>query len=443
LIWIRKQFQPVDNAPLILFRIIFGFLLFAESFGAILTGWVRKVLIEPEFNFTIIGFEWLQAPDGYVMYVHFGLMAICGLMVMFGFYYRIGIAGFTLLWTLVYWMQKSAYNNHYYFLILLCVFMLFLPAHAYASFDSKRKNAVVSTTCPRWCISIFILQMWIVYTFASMHKFYPGWLEGDFIAMNFLGKSDYWLIGNLLQEQWLQRAVMIGGIAFDGLIIYFLLYKKTRVPAFVVSIFFHLFNSVVFQIGIFPYLMIGLSVFFFEPELIRKIFFKKKPIITFDSLNIPQITMKRLSIAFLFLCYFILQIYLPLRHHLYKGDVFYTEEGHRLAWRMMLRYKSGNTTFRINSTALDSTWTVTPSKFLTRKQSGAIVGKPDMIWQFAQYLEKYYEKEGLGDVEVRVDAFTRLNNQPTVRLIDSETDLTEVRWQSLRHSDWILSPDKR
>jgi len=421
---------------------IFGLLIFAESFGAIITGWVRQVLIEPDFNFTLIGFEWLQAPDGYAMYIHFGLMAICGLMVMLGFYYRAGVAGFTILWTMVYWMQKSSYNNHYYFLILLCIFMLIIPAHAYASLDAKRNSSIVSNTCPRWCITIFILQMWIVFTFAATHKLYPGWLEGEFISMNFLGKSNYWLIGDLLQKPWLQEAVIYGGIVFDGLIIYFLLYKKTRVPAFIISIVFHLFNSIVFQIGIFPYLMIGLTVFFFEPELIRKIFFKKKPIVTYNTLLIPQISVKRASIAFIFLCYFILQLYLPLRHYLYKGDVFYTEEGHRLAWRMMLRYKTGNLTYQITSTDSDSTWTVKPNEFLTSRQSRAIVGKPDMIWQFAQYLDNHYQEIGVGDVEVRALAYIRLNKQPVVRLIDGQVDLSEVRWESLKHSDWILSPDK-
>lgn len=35
-------YKNIDNSPLILFRILFGFLVAAESFGAILTGWVKK-----------------------------------------------------------------------------------------------------------------------------------------------------------------------------------------------------------------------------------------------------------------------------------------------------------------------------------------------------------------------------------------------------------------
>ncbi|WP_286756372.1 HTTM domain-containing protein [Roseivirga sp. UBA838] len=439
--WLKSQFQPVDNSPLILFRICFGALVFLECFGATLTGWVKRALIEPEFNFTLIGMEWLQPPDGPWMYVYFYAMSVCGLMIMFGYYYRMGVGLFTILWTLVYWMQKSHYNNHYYLLILLSLFMLIVPAHAYASRDAKRWNSVVSTTCPRWCITIFVVQLWIVFTFAAAHKLYPGWLNGDFIAMNFLGKRNRWLIGPWLQKDWLQQLVIYGGILFDACIVYLLLWKKTRKAAFVLAIVFNLFNSLVFHIGIFPYLMIALMVFFFEPETIRRIFFKKKPIITTEK-SLPSLTPSCIGLVALFVVYFAHQLYLPVRHHLYKGDVFYTEEGHRLAWRMMLRYKSGYTNYTVYSPQADSSWIVNPKQHLTTQQSASLPGHPDMIWQFARYLHKKYEKEGFGDVEIRAEAFVSLNKEPLVRLIDPEVDLAKMPWQPLKHSEWILSPDK-
>ena len=137
----------------------------------------------------------------------------------------------------------------------------------------KEIQALKPLSCPKWCYIIFIIQMWIVYTYASLHKIYPGWIEGDFIAMNFAGKKDYPIIGSLLQDTWLQQMVVIGGILFDRLVVYLMLFK-TRMVTFSIGIFFHLFNSIVFQIGIFPYLMIGLTVFFFDLENIRKQFFK-------------------------------------------------------------------------------------------------------------------------------------------------------------------------
>jgi len=50
----ERFFQPVDNASLIIFRIFFGFLMACESFGAIITGWVKNVLINPKFTFSFI-----------------------------------------------------------------------------------------------------------------------------------------------------------------------------------------------------------------------------------------------------------------------------------------------------------------------------------------------------------------------------------------------------
>ena len=439
--WINNQFKSVDNSNLILFRIVFGFLIFAESLGAILTGWVRRVLIEPEFNFTLIGLEWMQPPDGNFMYIYYLIMAACGILVMVGLYYRPAIILFTAMWAIVYWMQKSSYNNHYYFLILLGLFMAILPANRYKSLDAKKNPSITSLSCPKWCHTIFIVQMWIVYTYASLHKIYPGWMEGDFIAMNFAGKSDYPIIGELLQEDWLQQMIVVGGIAFDGIVVYLMLFKKTRNAAFTIGVFFHIFNSVVFQIGIFPYLMIGLAVFFFEPESIRRRFFKNKPALELVETNGLKLTTRQRYFAFAMITYFIIQIGLPLRNHLYMGNVFYTEEGHRLSWRMMLRYKTGRTSFEVTNVQNDSTWLVKPKDFLVPKQARSMAGKPDMIWQFAQHLERVYQKEGIRDIEVRAISSVRLNSGPYHKLIDPDVNLANVPWERFKHSDWILSPE--
>jgi hypothetical protein len=61
---LKSIFTSIDNTPLILFRIFFGFLIACESFGAIATGWVKSVLIDPQFTFSFIGMEWLQPLPG-------------------------------------------------------------------------------------------------------------------------------------------------------------------------------------------------------------------------------------------------------------------------------------------------------------------------------------------------------------------------------------------
>ena len=64
-------FKQIDNSSLIIFRIIFGLLIFLESVGAIFTGWIKRTLIDPEFTFTVIGFEWLQPLPGNGMYFYY------------------------------------------------------------------------------------------------------------------------------------------------------------------------------------------------------------------------------------------------------------------------------------------------------------------------------------------------------------------------------------
>ena len=47
-------FTRIANASLTVFRVIFGFLIAAEAFGAIFTGWVKRALIDPKFTFNFI-----------------------------------------------------------------------------------------------------------------------------------------------------------------------------------------------------------------------------------------------------------------------------------------------------------------------------------------------------------------------------------------------------
>ncbi|WP_420317718.1 HTTM domain-containing protein [Ekhidna sp.] len=424
----------VDNSPLVFFRMVFGFLAAAESFGAILTGWVDKAFIKPDFTFTVIGLEWLQPLDGNGMIYYFIVMGIAALCIMLGLFYRTSTFVFFSMWAVVYIMQKSHYNNHYYLLVLLSAAMMLLPAHKSHSLDAKWGLTISKETCARICHWFFILQILIVYVYASIHKMHWDWLEARPLEIWFNQKSNYWLIGSLLQERWFQYIIAWGGVLYDGMIVFLLLYPKTRKLGFALSIFFNLFNSFVFRIGIFPYLMIGLTVFFFPPETIRNIFFKKKP------KTYPIRKKLSLGWAYVLSIYFLIQIALPLRHHFIDGDVSWTEEGHRLSWRMMLRVKSGYTQVFVEDKATKERKRINLNKYLTRDQESSVSVQPDMIWQLAQHLKKELEAQGK-EIAVFVDASVSLNGHKRKALIDKNVDLARVPWDTFGHSDWILTYD--
>lgn len=443
-------FKHIDNSGLIVFRIIFGLLCALESFGAIFTGWIRRTLIEPEFTFSFIGFEWLQPLPGQQfsvdlfgsihfysiewMYVYYAVMGIFGLLIMVGYKYRFSMFMFATMWTATYLMQKSSYNNHYYLLFILSYLMVFLPANRYASLDVKLNPSLKRFSMPAWCKWVFVIQLFILYTYASIAKLYPDWLDTSVVALLMAGKANYPLIGELLQQKTVHYFIAYGGILFDGLIIPLLLFKPTRKYAFFASIFFHLFNSIVFQIGIFPYLSLAFSLFFFEPKIIRDVFLKKKEFYDSEDIKVP--IYKTILISF-FSIYFLIHIALPLRHHFLEDNVLWTEEGHRLSWRMMLRSKSGSVNYRVIDEATNQKIPINLDDYLTKKQQRGASAKPDVIWQFAQHLKQDFAEKGIS-IKVYVRAYVSVNGKPSKQLIDPEVDLANEEWHHFKHHDWIL-----
>lgn len=427
-------FKHIDNSSLIVFRILFGALIFLESIGAIVTGWIRRTLIEPEFTFNFIGFDFLQAIQGDWMYAHYIIMGICGIFVMVGYKYRISMLSFTLLWAVTYLMQKSSYNNHYYFLMILSAVMVILPAHKYASIDVKQNPSIKRMSMSNWCRWVFIIQLFILYTYASIAKMYPDWLDLTVPELLMKSKQHYFLVGNVLQQKFMLYLVAYGGILFDLLVIPLLLWKRTRKVAFFISLFFHLFNSFIFQVGIFPYLSLAFAVFFFEPQFIQRLFLKRKTLFSEEKIEIPSHARVFKTV---FVLYFIVQIVLPVRHYVIQDDVLWTEEGHRLSWRMMLRVKSATTSFRVVDKVTHLETRIKLEDYLTKKQIRSMSSKPDMMWQFAQRLKSVYAKNGMA-VEVYVKAYVGVNGGPKKQLINPNVDLASVKWNPFKHHDWIL-----
>lgn len=430
----KLLFSRIDNSPLIIFRIFFGILISLESFGAILTGWVKRTLVDPDFTFSFIGFEWLQPLPGYGMYYYFVLMGLMGILVALGYRYRLSMIAFTLMWTGAYLMQKTAYNNHYYLLVLISAIMCFLPANRAYSLDSRRNPQIRRDDMYALVKWIVVAQLFIVYTYAAIAKLYADWLDFSIIAQLMESRSGYFLIGPLLQLPWVHKLIGLFGILFDISVVPLLLFKPTRKWAFLASVFFHLFNSIVFQIGIFPYLSLAFTVFFFEPETIRRIFFKKKPVpepVPGDRPGYAPILLVVLGL------YFGIQLVLPIRHHFIKGDVLWTEEGHRMSWRMMLRSRSGSLTFRVVDKTTGASERIRLEEWVSDKQARKVQAYPDFAWQFAQRLKRHYAKKGR-EISVFVSGMARVNGRHLAPLIDPETDLASVPWDPFRHHEWIL-----
>lgn len=146
----------------------------------------------------------------------------------------------------------------------------------------------------------------------------------------------------------------------------------------------------------------------------------------------------QVRLVFVFLAvYVVVQLLVPLRHLLYPGDVAWTEEGHRFAWRMRLREKEQSIELQVTapSTGLDRR--LDPRQFVTAWQYEGMEGRPDMILQLARHVAERARQQGHPDAEVRVRALTSLNGRPARDQIDPTVDLA-AQPRTVLPAAWIV-----
>jgi vitamin K-dependent gamma-carboxylase len=234
----------------------------------------------------------------------------------------------------------------------------------------------------------------------------------------------------------------------DLLVVPLLLWRRTRPYAFIAAIIFNLLNALLFQIGIFPWFMLGATLIFFPPDTMRRVVSpsaqaKSVPEPTVNSASLSAVaTCDRLStgqkaVAVLLTTYLALQLFLPLRHYAYPGNVSWTEEGHNFSWHMKLRTKTAEALFTVTHPASGQRWTIDPKEHLEAHQLMKMATHPDMILQFSHYLAEQKRREGYDSVEVRARVMASLNGRKPQLLIDPMADLTMERL-SLLPARWIL-----
>lgn len=422
-------FRPIDNTPIILWRMVLGLVFLFETWGAIGVGWVKQVYIDPPFfTFNFIGFEFLQPLPGYGMYVWFFILGLLAICMAVGYRYRLATVLFAIGWLGVYLMHKTSYNNHHYLMALLSCIMCFVPAHKAYSLDARHGRVSPSSQCYQAYLYLFLGLFLIVFTYAATAKIYPDWLRGTPLTQWLAAKKDS-PIGFLYLGQYQPLIMAWGGILFDLLIIPAFLWKKTRKIAFIASLYFHLMNSITFQIGTFPYMMIGASVLFYPADKLRKWF--RMSTIHPGELARPTAQGKRWMRVSI-LSFLLIQFILPLRHLAIPGNVYWTEEGHRLSWRMMLRSKSAHSYFDITTPdgAIKRNY---PREHLSPKQYHTMSTRPDMIWQYCQYLKKLN-----GDsCHIKAHVNVSLNFRKAQPIVDPNYDMAKAEWHVFGHEEWI------
>ena len=412
-----------------------------------LKGWIQTMYIDPSFHFTFYGFEWVT-PLGNYTYLLFFICGLAAFFVAIGYKYYMSIIIFFLSFTYIELMDKTTYLNHYYFVSILSFLMIFLPSNSSYSVDSYLQKKSFKYT-PKWCVDSIKLLLFIVYFYSGLAKINKDWLfEAQPLKIWLTtGSYDFPLIGsNLMQQEWFHYFMSWGGMFYDLLIPFLLIYTRTRVFGFLLVIFFHLFTVLLFPIGMFPYIMIMSSLIFFSSKTHKKILdFILKPftdkIKSIREMKIINIQKERISLIVVSV-FFIIQFLFPFRYSLYPGELFWNEQGYRFSWRVMLMEKKGYTTFKVVNKENDNSFYIMNNSFLTELQERQMSFQPDFIIEYAHFLGNYYKNLGLNDIEIYADSYVALNGRISRRFIDPEIDLLKQK-RGFKNKDWIIPLDEK
>lgn len=435
----------IDAASLSIFRICFGFLLAYEAIFYVAVGFPLTIYSPERFHFTFLGFEWVKPLPGHLMQMVFMALSCFGFMLAIGLFARLSALASCLTLLYIFLVEKSLYLNHFYLFILLCGLLAILPIERGWSIDrcfqhpEDRRDRV-----PAWCLNLLRLQLLIVYTYAAVAKMNVDWMNGQPIQIWLERDHPGFLsaLAPIVSSHALAVLMSWAGLLFDLLAAPLLLCRRTRVPTALVLIAFHCSNAYLFNIGIFPCVMVATLSLFFPSDWPRRS--RVTNWLFQDRTAEPEQPQRPHALTAFLLALFIgLQLLLPLRHYLYPGDVNWTNEGGKFSWRMKLRDVQGVARFFAVDKATGNTDEITDLIRLDANQKLKMLRDADMLQEFAIRLREKLEADGRSDFTISADVFVSVNGRELVRLIDKDVDISLER-RTLHYNHWIQDrPDWR
>lgn len=442
---IQKYLNSYSHAAtLAFFRLAFGFMMLLSLIRFASYGWIEKFYIQPQFHFTYYGFEWIK-PLGNFTYLLFFICGLSAFLVAIGYKYRIAIVVFFLSFTYIEFMDKTTYLNHYYFISVISFALIFLPANCYFSVDAFKNAKINFQKVPSWNIDLLKLLLAIVYIYAGLAKLNSDWLLKAMPLKIWLpNNANLPIIGSLLNENWVHYAFSYTGMLYDLVIVFLLLYKRTRIFGFVLVVIFHVLTRILFPIGIFPYIMIVSSLLFFDANFHQKCLQWISKLFRFNAVVFEngKERMQHYNLIYnaklvIITCFLAFQLLFPFRYLLYPNELFWTEEGFRFSWRVMLMEKAGYTEFVVVDAISKKEIRVNNSLFLTAFQEKQMAFQPDFILEYAHYLHDFYQQQGINNPEVYASSYVALNGRLSQRFINPKINLANEN-ETFHHKTWIL-----
>ncbi|KFB48638.1 AGAP006363-PA-like protein [Anopheles sinensis] len=458
----RCMYRPVDGAALGVARALFGLAMLIDIPEERGGGDLDLRWGEPrDCRFPLI--HSMETPVLPRMGLIYGLMWLGAAGIMLGYRFRTSATIFVGTYWYVFLLDKSAWNNHSYLYGLLGTILLFTDASRCWSIDAWREPEREQTV-PFWNYFILKFQFFVLYFLAGLKKLCREWLSG--YAMTNL--SYHWVflpfrivlgprLTDLLIVHWF-------GCFFDTTVVFFLIYAPTRKLATVFASAFHLMNSRLFHIGMFPWVCLTQLPLYYSFSWPRKLRLLRSPSVAMTKATTShepptekveksrkttyRLRRRRWSMVAM-LTYCLLQLFLPYSHFLTKGYNNWTNGLYGYSWDMMVHAWD---TVMIGIRVVDlqdpeRVHYVEPYAFTDNDRW---TKHADMAVQFARCIERNIQKEAsrewgqfgrtetMANVSVYFDIWCSMNGRFQQRIFDPNVDILRAPWSPFVSVQWVL-----
>lgn len=314
---------------------------------------------------------------------------------------------------------------------------------------------------PFWNYFLLKFQFFVLYFIAGLKKSSSEWLYEWQYSMTNL--SFHWVftpfrmvigseLTNFLIVHWFAAI-------FDTSIAFFLIYKRTRPIATLFATAFHLMNSRLFNIGMFPFVCLVELPLFYEHDWPRTLWRKLKSSTSsvgkmiaeerMSCVNDVNVTTKRaLKERFttcLVLIYCCLQLFLPFSHFITKGYNNWVNGIYGYSFDMMMQqWHPSLISVKIVDNGNQKQHFIEPLAFT---DSYRWTQYPDMAYQYARCINENLKADfhenprsvlTSANISIYFDIWCSLNGRFQQRIYHPKMDLVQSEWHPFRKPAFTL-----
>ena len=390
-------------------------------------GWAASHFAPGQFAFHYYGLAWVPHPGLVGLQLLQAAQLLGALAMLHRPWARVGAGLFVFSFVWMQTLDATWYLNHYYFVALMALGLAVVPGTAGGA--------------SRLTVAWFRLQTGVLYTLAGLFKMQPTWLlEAMPLRIWMNAQRNLPVLGPLLTWPPMAWLFSWGGMLYDTFIPFVLMHRRLWWLGYVAVVGFHVMVGLMFDIGVFPLVMILVAPVFFPSA--RHLRFWQ-----WADARLPWLARVQGEVAlpsrpvgrvwqWVFAGWFAFHILFPFRYLLYPGSLFWHEQGFRFSWRVMLMEKAGTATFYVLDRRTGRWGTVNNADFLSPEQEKMMSTQPDFILQYAHHLARKAQAQGMPDPAVRAEVYVTLNGRPSRLMIDPNRDLAKID-DGLRPYDWV------